>query len=104
MGFDHTEVGGALAHKWKLPVVLEECITYHHNLAGAKLFPRESALIHIANVVAQMAELDSIDPYDVAPVDPIAWEMSGLTEASIESVMHETQAEVAEIEKLFLGE
>ena len=103
MGLDHSEVGGELARKWQLPPVLEECIAYHHNIRGAKLFPRETAMIHIANIVAQMAELNSMDPFNVQPIDPLAWELTGLTEESVEPAMRAAQEEIADVEKLFLS-
>src|SRR5487761_2235138 len=30
MGFDHAQVGGELSRQWKLPLMLEECIEFHH--------------------------------------------------------------------------
>lgn len=102
MGLDHTDVGGELARQWQLPPLLEECIAYHHDIEKAQRYPREAALIHIANIAAQMAELDSLNPDDVPPINPLAWEATGLDESSIEPAVREAQAEVAEIEKLFL--
>jgi putative nucleotidyltransferase with HDIG domain len=102
MGLDHSDVGGELARQWKLPPLLEECIAHHHRIEEAKRYPRETALIHIANIVAQMAELDSLSLGDVPAINPLAWEATRLDEASIEPAVREAQAEVAEIEKLFL--
>lgn len=103
MGFDHADVGGELAREWKLPPLLEECIAYHHCIAKAQNYPRETALVHIANIIAQMAEIDSLDPADVAPIDPSAWEITGLDEDCVEPTIRAVQAEVVEVEKLFLG-
>jgi putative nucleotidyltransferase with HDIG domain len=102
-GIDHAEVGGELARQWHLPPLLEECIAYHHNIGKAKRYPRETALIHIANIVAQMAEIDSLDPADVPPIDPAAWEITGLSGQSIEPVVREVQATINEVESLFMG-
>jgi len=103
MGFDHAQVGGELAHQWHLPLLLEECIAYHHKIRSAQRYPRETALVHIANILALMAEVDSLDPSDVPPIDPQAWEVTGLDESIIESVVREAQAEITEAENLFLG-
>jgi putative nucleotidyltransferase with HDIG domain len=62
IGFDHSAVGGELARQWNLPPLLEECIAHHHEIAGARQHPREVALVHIGNVLALMAEVDSIEP------------------------------------------
>lgn len=102
MGFDHSEVGGELARAWKLPPLLEDCIAHHHDIENAKRFPRETALVHIANIVALMAELDTLDPSDVSPIDPRAWEVTGLTEESVEPAVRQAQEEIIEAEKLFL--
>jgi len=104
MGLDHAEVGGELARQWNLPPMLEECIAYHHSVGQAQRYPLETAVVHIANILALMAEIDTLDPTDVSPVDPLAWELTGLiAEEVIESVVREAQEEIAEAEKLFLG-
>jgi HD-like signal output (HDOD) protein len=102
LGFDHSTVGGELAHQWGLPPLLQACIAHHHDIAAAKVHQREVALIHIANVVALMAEVDTLDPDDVEPIDPRAWEVTGLDRDVMEPAMRAAQAEVQEIEKLFL--
>lgn len=104
MGFDHAAVGAELARHWKLPAMLEECIAFHHEVASAKRYPRENALVHIANILALLAEVNSLDPDEVARVDPLAWEITGLSAAEVvEVVVGETRAEFAEAEQLFFG-
>lgn len=103
IGFDHAQVGGELARQWHLPPLLEECIAYHHSIGDAKRHPRETALVHLANILAQMAELDTLNSDDISPIDPHAWEITGLDEAVIELVVREAQEEIVETEKLFLG-
>ncbi|MDZ4201874.1 MAG: HDOD domain-containing protein [Gallionella sp.] len=103
MGFDHAQVGGELVQQWSLPPLLRECIAYHHDIARAQQYPREVALIHLANKLALMAEVDTLDVGDVAPCDPQAWAIAGLDESVIEQVVREVQEEVIEAEKLFVG-
>ena len=104
MGFDHAQVGGELARQWKLPPMLEECIEFHHDVTSASRFPREVALVHIANILALMAEVRTLDPNDVSPVDPHAWEAVGLdADEVMPTAVAEAQEEIAEAEKLFIG-
>lgn len=104
MGFDHSQVGGELARQWKLPPMLEECIEFHHDISVAQRFPREAALVHIANILALMAEVRTLDSGDVSPIDPRAWEMIGLNaDDVIQSTIETAQEEIAEAEKLFIG-
>jgi putative nucleotidyltransferase with HDIG domain len=104
MGFDHAQVGGELARQWHLPPLLQDCIACHHDIQQAKFCPRETAIVHIANILALMAEIDTLNPDDVSPVDPLAWEIVGLDAAeTVESAIREAQAEFVEAEKLFIG-
>lgn len=104
MDFDHAQVGGELARQWKLPQMLEECIACHHDIHAAKKYPRETAIVHIANILALMAEVQTLKFEDVAPVDPEAWKITGLSAAEVlEATVRETQAEIVEAEQLFLG-
>lgn len=103
LGFDHADVGGELARQWNLPPVLAECIAHHHDIAAASRHPREVALVHLGNVLAQMAEIGSADPDDVAPIDPRAWEITGLDESCIEPALAVVNEEIAEVERLFIG-
>lgn len=102
MGFDHSTVGGLLAKRWNLPSVLEECIAYHHDIGSARQHPREVALIHIANVCALMAEVDSLDPTDVEPIDPLALERTELGPEAIEGAVRRAQTELHEVQQLFV--
>ncbi len=103
MGFDHAQVGAELARQWNLPGMLEECIAFHHDVSVAQRYPREVALVHIANILAQMAEVQTLELDDVASIEPEAWKITGLSEQVIEETVRETQAEIAEAEKLFFG-
>jgi len=103
VGFDHAEVGGALAESWRLPDMLRECIACHHAPARATGHPREAALIHIANSLAQLAEIDSLDLDDAPPIDAAAWIAAGLDPDAVEPVVRAAQAEFVAIEQLFLA-
>jgi len=104
MGFDHAAVGGELARQWHLPPLLHDCIAFHHDVGQAKNCPRETAIVHIANILALMAEVDTLDRKDVQPFDSLAWEITGLDpDEAIESTIREAQDEIVEAEKLFIG-
>lgn len=105
MGIDHAEVGGELARQWRLPPLLQECIEFHHAVGKAPHCRREAAVVHIANILALMAEVDTRDPADVQPVDPLAWELTGLeADEIVEPVIGEAQEAIAEARKLFFGD
>lgn len=100
-GFDHTQVGAALIKNWKLAPVLQECVEFHHEPQKAKQFPAEVALINIANAVAVMADFDSTSEDDEIPmINPISWELTGLTKNDLPEAIKEAQEEINEIESV----
>ncbi len=104
MGFNHAEVGAELARHWKLPLMLQECIAYHHDVTKARHFPRENALVHIANILSLMAEVNTYNPDEVAQVDPLAWEITGLLADEVrQQVIEEARVEFIEAEQMFFG-
>jgi HD-like signal output (HDOD) protein len=72
LGFDHAQVGGALARKWHLPPRIAACIEAHHN-PPAPSEPGHDQLfdaVHAADAIARWAGLgvgdDGMD-YPLAP-------------------------------------
>jgi len=104
LGFDHAQVGGLLLRHWQLPALLEECVTYHHAPEKAARFPVEAAIVHIANSIATLAEINSTNLEDVPKIQSGAWKASGLKEEFIEPVMRETQKQFREARLLFLSD
>ena len=94
MGFDHAQLGAALAESWGLPESLQTCIGLHHNPAEAEDHRVEVAIIHIANSIACLVEIESHNLGDAPPINPVAWEITGLSEANIEPVMQAVNEKV----------
>lgn len=102
MGLDHAQVGGALARHWGLPPMLCECIEFHHDVERAQHFPNETAIVHIANSLALMAEIDTLNLADVPPIDPLAWKIVGLQATEIiEPTIRQAQQEISEVKRHF---
>jgi len=100
IGFNHMDVGQKLAHKWNLPPYLQYCIGYHHNPEQSPDFKQEVSIIHIANTIAVLAELNSTDEELGPKVDDFAWQQTGLDASIYPRVIEEINAEYAEIEAL----
>ena len=103
IGFDHCEVGNALALRWGLPPLLTECIAYHHAPLRAPHHPEAAALVHIANSVACWAELDSRDRDEAPRIDPGVWALTGLTPEHALAAVGPVRALGAGTEALFLS-
>ena len=102
IGFDHAEVGSELAHRWALPTNLQECIAYHHDPSEAKQNRVEAAIVHIANSIAILAELNSTEPEDAPRIHYIAWELTGLDEDIIPPTLASAQAQISDARSLLM--
>jgi len=100
LGFDHTQVGAELMRHWKLPLSIQECVEFHHDPSKAKNFPVEAAIIHLANSLACMAELETIDEGEVQKIDPVVWQVTGLDGEILHPVISGAQAQISEVQSL----
>lgn len=69
IGFDHAQVGEALAELWRLPSNLRECIAFHHEPGRAKLFPVQVALVHVANAIASLPFIEESELDDWSGIE-----------------------------------
>jgi putative nucleotidyltransferase with HDIG domain len=58
LGTDHAEVGSCLLHIWRLPEVIVEAAANHHRPI-LKPTPQVSAIIHLANRIAHLADSET---------------------------------------------
>ncbi|MBI5450798.1 MAG: HDOD domain-containing protein [Gammaproteobacteria bacterium] len=104
IGFDHAELGAALAQKWNLPELLQEAIACHHQPEQAKNHPRLVAAVHIANILAVLAEIRSTNPEDAAPIHPAAWKTLGLNPVdTLGEAINYIRENVASLQSLLSG-
>jgi HD-like signal output (HDOD) protein len=87
IGFDHGDIGGLLAEKWKLPLSTKEMVQFHHRPYVSTHFPTETAIIHLADILAHAMELGSSGERFVPPLDKKAWECIGIAPSVFPSVM-----------------
>ncbi len=104
MGFDHAAVGVEILRKWKLPENLQESTEFHHSPGMAQRFPRDTALIHIADAVSDALRYgNSGDPH-VTTVDHQAWRLADLSDDSISTVIAEVEQQFSSVLELFQPE
>ncbi len=89
LGFNHADVGCLLMKQWNLPDVLCEAVGHHHDIEAAGEARLDAAIIHIANAVANAAELpvEYAGPRPI--IDPLAWDITNINEETIEELTEE---------------
>lgn len=91
LGFDHAKLGAMLLKDWKLPPQLVESTAFHHNPRRSTDYQDEVAIIHIADIIANTAQLGSSGERLVPTLDTQAWDRLGLPDAIISVVLDELQ-------------
>jgi HD-like signal output (HDOD) protein len=90
LGFDHGDVGAELMKYWQLPQSLQESIKYHHNPNAAEQNPLEAAIVHLADIITHIAELELNREERIQRIDPFAWQITKLSEDVIDQVISES--------------
>jgi HD-like signal output (HDOD) protein len=106
IGFDHAHLGGAIVAHWHLPLILVEPISLHHEPEQATAFPKHTAIVHIANTLAVLAELNTLnaEETDAPVIHAGAWETVGLNADVIQAVISAAKQEFEGMRTLFLPE
>jgi HD-like signal output (HDOD) protein len=91
VGFDHGAVGLALARNWAMPRSLQECIEFHHEPQRAQAHALEVATVHVANSVAVLAEIGSVDLGDAPCISPAALRAVNLDADGVRAIALQTQ-------------
>ncbi len=103
LGFNHMQVGAELARSWKLPDKLVTCIACHHHPDKASAHQLEVSLVHIANTLANLAELHSTDLADVPAIHAQAWDCTGLEPDQVTAVIAQAQQQFEETQAALLA-
>lgn len=89
LGFNHADVGGRVARKWKLPREIIEAISLHHKPGEAERDVELSAIVHVADVVCATVGLGlGIDGL-LYPVSKKAMDLLKIKEKDIENLISE---------------
>lgn len=93
IGCDHAAVGGELLRTWRLPKHLEEAVAFHHAPTLAGQYPLDAAIVHLANIIANAVLFGSSGDTHIAPFEPAAWDLTGLSPDIIEPIVIEAETQ-----------
>jgi HD-like signal output (HDOD) protein len=103
LGFDHAVIGGTLLRKWKLPLILEHAVGYHH-IPLVSQHPLEASLVCLADILTNALGLGTSGERFVPPVDPEVWNHLDLPAEIFPKVIQLIDRQVEEVlQKFFDG-
>lgn len=103
LGFDHADVGGVLLRNWKLPLRVAEPVEYHHRCNQAGQFPRESAVLHCADIITHALELDGNDDDPIPPLINGSWERLGISPFQLAMIINQIDSQLEQITSALSG-
>ena len=98
LDFNHANVANWLCEKWNLPDNLKDPITYHHSPHLAKKVPRQTAMIHLADILVKGIGHGQSGDRWVPPLDKEAWQTLNLSKEDIEEIIREMDTDLAMVE------
>jgi putative nucleotidyltransferase with HDIG domain len=102
LGFTHTDIGCRIAHQWKLPDNIIETIAFHHTPEKARDYPLETAIVHIANHMANTLDEESTVAGEPTGINQHAWKISGLDMDMVNDVLSKAPEQFTEIHALLM--
>jgi HD-like signal output (HDOD) protein len=100
LGFDHSDVGGALLRHWKLPSRIAEPVEFHHRCLQTGQYPRESSILHLADVISHALEFGASGETLVPRLDPLAWECLGLSPYQLDTLIPQIDVQFTETARI----
>lgn len=102
IGFDHAAVGGALMQAWRLAVLQEEVVAFHHRPELATRFPVETATVHVADILAHSMGMGTSGEQYVPPLHPAAWARLELPVSVLAPALEQIDRQYEEAVKMIL--
>lgn len=91
IGFDHASVGAELLRRWDLPPAQVEAVAFHHTPSLARQHPKEAAVIHVANYLANTMLANINGDIELADLDPEALQRLNLRRESFPELMQQAE-------------
>ena len=87
VGCDYGQVGSQLMQNWNFPESWVEAVRYHNEPAEAPNFSFEASIMHLSVRLKDMDNAAEAPGRDPAMIDPIAWEVTGLSRDMVEPLL-----------------
>ncbi len=79
---------------WSFPAALQEAVLYHHQPRHARLFPVETAAVHVADLIANALEWGCGGQPFAPRLEERAWSTLGIEATLIPSLIEDTERQL----------
>ena len=103
LGYSYAEVGAELMQNWGMPESIVKVVRQHVNPQDSHDFARESAIVHIANVLSKLNEIELEEEPLLSTVSPEAWHITNLTPRDLILIHTKASIEIEQTIGALLG-
>ena len=104
LGFDHGKVGGELLKRWKIPASITEPVTCHHAPGQAELYPMETSMMHVADVIGHAMQVGFGGEPFVPFMDETCWKRLDISVSLLATIMEQADAQLNEAMAILSGD
>lgn len=102
LNFDHSELGGALLKSWGIPQNIYDLVAHHHNPSQSHMYPRETTIIHVADIICQALTYGLTAEVKITPLDEDAYDNLNLPASSIATIVQQSELQLKGICSILL--
>lgn len=99
LGCDHCDIGKFLTNLWKLPLLLENTVAFHH-WPSKSPEPILASVVHLADILVHAVGYGSTGEFYVPPLDEQAWIDLKLSPSCFESVIKQALHQIEVLENI----
>ena len=99
LGCDHCDIGKFLTSHWKLPLLLENNVAYHH-WPSKSPEPVLTTVVHLADILVHALGYGTTGEFYVPPLDEEAWIELKLSPSCFESIVKQALHQFEALEKI----
>jgi putative nucleotidyltransferase with HDIG domain len=99
LGCHHAQIGKYLLNRWRLPLIIENTVSFHHEPGDAP-DPVPAAIVHVADLLVNALGIGTSGERLVPPIDSRAWEVLELSPSCFEVVIHQMLSQLTTLEFL----
>lgn len=96
LGYTHAAVGGKLLGKWRIPASIAEPVACHHYPYKARVFPLETAFVHLADIICKSMGIGSNGECYVPPLEESSWERLDIPTVALPEIVKHVEPQLAE--------
>jgi len=104
LGFDHGDLGGKLLKRWRIPALITEPVACHHAPERAGLFPMETSLMHVADVIGHALQVGFSGESFVPPLDICSWERLAIPASMLSTIITQADIQLTEALSILSGD